>query len=231
VEALAIFKALTWHMNNFRLRPFIIYSDSLPVLKSLQNPKQNNSTLQRILLLYANFIGIYGGFSWVKAHVGISGNELADSKAKQAASRDFQGDSLDIPIPKSFIKRISQDFILREWQSQWDNSSTGRFTHKFIPRVSIFALFSNYYINVFLTDRGPFPAFLHRIGKLDSPNCVCGELGNVLHYTCDCTLTSRYHFPKPPSMGEHIWMDMILRYKVNSNKLCALIKWLFDNDI
>ncbi|GBL91758.1 hypothetical protein AVEN_71394-1 [Araneus ventricosus] len=42
------------------------------------------------------------GLSWVKAHVGIQGNEWADQQAKSAIST---GVGLDIPDPRSYLRR------------------------------------------------------------------------------------------------------------------------------
>ncbi|GBN62504.1 hypothetical protein AVEN_254782-1, partial [Araneus ventricosus] len=44
------------------------------------------------------------GLSWVKAHVGIEGNKLADQFAKQAISTGEELE-LDIPAPRSFLNR------------------------------------------------------------------------------------------------------------------------------
>ncbi|KAG8174269.1 hypothetical protein JTE90_002228 [Oedothorax gibbosus] len=41
--------------------------------------------------------------------------------------------------------------------------------------------------------QGSFPSFLHKIGKLDSPNCRCGELGSPEHFVATrCSYSNIY---------------------------------------
>jgi len=86
---------------------------------------------------------------------------------------------------------------LDSWQRLWDLSIKGRFTYKFLPTVSTSHLFCNYLLNLFVTNRGPFPSFLHYTGKLDAADCICSGYGDAAHYIFDCTLTQNFHFIKP----------------------------------
>jgi len=212
-------------------KPFIIFSDSQSVIMSLSSPKHTSKILQDILLLFSKFKGSYGGISWVKAHVGISGNEMADSLAKQAASSNFQGPYINVPMSKSYIKSLVSKFILEKWQSSWNNSEKGRHTFLFLPKVSTSHVYNNFCINMFLTNRGPFPAFLHSIGKLNTPNCVCSGIGDAMHYVFHCPLTEMFHFTKPLENLEPFWFSAVIKHKASLNKLCRLIKWLLDNEI
>jgi len=91
-------------------------------------------------------------------------------------------------------------------------------------------LFNNYLLNIFLTNRGPFPEFLFNIGKLNSPICTCGEIGNAPHYVFECNLTADYHFSKPTQGGEAVWFEFILKYNSNLTKLCNLMNWILANE-
>ncbi|GBM85742.1 hypothetical protein AVEN_232238-1 [Araneus ventricosus] len=82
-ELAAIHYAANWAAsNNYRIN---IYTDSLSHSRSafVNNVKHD-------LALAENLVGL----SWVKAHVGIRGNEVADQNAKQAIS---SGEELEIP--------------------------------------------------------------------------------------------------------------------------------------
>jgi len=126
--------------------------------------------LQDVIKLFLTFKGTYGVISWVKAHIGIVGNERADELAKQATLLTFTGTSTKLPLTKSYVSSILFKYIMNAWQTRWDSSLNGRFTYKFLPKVSITHLYDNYFLNLFLTNRGPFPSFLQYIGKIDSPN-------------------------------------------------------------
>ncbi|GBM30253.1 hypothetical protein AVEN_26162-1 [Araneus ventricosus] len=61
------------------------------------------------------------GLSWLKAHAGNPGKELAEQHAKLATKA---GENLDVPAPYSFLKRRLKHFELENWQRYWDNSRT-----------------------------------------------------------------------------------------------------------
>ncbi|GBN01332.1 hypothetical protein AVEN_174300-1 [Araneus ventricosus] len=58
------------------------------------------------------------GLSWVKAHVGIPGNELADQQAKLAIT---SGEKLFIPAPYSHLKRLLKNYIVNKWNEYWNS--------------------------------------------------------------------------------------------------------------
>ena len=57
-------------------------------------------------------------FSWVKAHVGIYGNELADRLAKVAARSEGMNYEFT-RIPRSTLYREAEEETKREWQHEW----------------------------------------------------------------------------------------------------------------
>ncbi|GBO24230.1 hypothetical protein AVEN_192314-1 [Araneus ventricosus] len=134
------------------------------------------------------------GLSWVKAHAGIPGNELADQFAKEAS---VDGNFLFTPAPYSFLKKFVKNYILENWQRHWEASKSGVRVREFVPCVDFALLTHNRFFLFFISGHGPFPAYLFRFNILDSPNCICGGLGDPDHFAFDCSYTSNFHFTRP----------------------------------
>jgi hypothetical protein len=70
--------------------------------------------------------------SWVKAHVGIVGIELADQLAKAAAS-DSDAKIVFNRLPMStLISKIEEETKLK-WRKEWEEHTKARITKEFFP--------------------------------------------------------------------------------------------------
>ncbi|GBM59032.1 hypothetical protein AVEN_27651-1 [Araneus ventricosus] len=58
------------------------------------------------------------GLSWIKAHVGIPGNDLADQQAKLAITT---GEKFVIPAPYSHLKGLLKNYIVNKWNEYWNS--------------------------------------------------------------------------------------------------------------
>ena len=74
-------------------------------------------------------------FSWVKAHVGIKGNEMADHLAKKAATEDI-GEIIYDKIPRETIITEGKENGLVKWQEQWASSTKGAVSKLFFPNIN-----------------------------------------------------------------------------------------------
>ncbi|GBM22124.1 hypothetical protein AVEN_266483-1 [Araneus ventricosus] len=114
-ELAAIHYAANWAAsNNYRIN---IYTDSLSSIQALKSAHSRSAFVNNVkhdLALAENLVG----FSWVKAHVFIQGNEVADQNAKQAIS---SGEELEIPAPRSFLIRKLKSYICQTWNNYWNN--------------------------------------------------------------------------------------------------------------
>ncbi|GBM93091.1 hypothetical protein AVEN_204588-1 [Araneus ventricosus] len=117
---------------------------------------------------------------WVKAHIGIAGNETAYQLAKKAAN---EGPKFEIPAPKSFLKKLFKTALLQRWETDWDEGETRRLIRNIIPKVSDIPSPWTTEVIQFATGHGPFPCFLKRFNLYHTNRCACGELGdNALCY-------------------------------------------------
>ena len=73
-------------------------------------------------------------FNWMKAHVGIQGNEMADCLAKRAATEDI-GETVYDKIPRETIITEEKENGLTKWQEQWTRSTKGVVSKLFSPNI------------------------------------------------------------------------------------------------
>ncbi len=101
----------------------------------MEDPRSTTKLIQQILseALIANTQGIKLSFSWIRAHNGSQGNELADKLAKEGA---IAHRSIDYElIPMSYIKRTIYNKNIEIWNTRWQSSQTGSTTQKYFPTV------------------------------------------------------------------------------------------------
>jgi len=126
-------------------------------------------------------------FTWIKAHAGHRGNELADKLAKEAAKNK---EICLNKIPKSEIVHLESQKSITKWQQQWDDSNKGRVTKEYFPDVKErlkkkINLTPNF--TVMVIGHGMTKAYLHRFKITQSPECVCANGDQTVdHLIFDC---------------------------------------------
>jgi ribonuclease HI len=123
-EQLPILKALeaieSLNKHSINPRTAIIFTDSRVSIDSLHKPNNHAFIVEEIRKKVDSLAKSYWNimFSWVKAHVGIYCNELADRLAKEAARSDGTYYEFD-RTPKSTLYHEAAEETKQKWQVEW----------------------------------------------------------------------------------------------------------------
>ena len=112
---------MTRGMNH---QAFVIYSDSRSALQAiggLNSPHPVVTEIRDWLVVLGSRIKIT--LCWVPAHVGISGNELADQRAKAAAGQPWEA---SFPLPHTDMKPSIREVMRNKWRQQWRQLSNNK---------------------------------------------------------------------------------------------------------
>ncbi|UYV81577.1 hypothetical protein LAZ67_20001579 [Cordylochernes scorpioides] len=198
-EYLAIFKALERFLEQPH-QSITLASDSLYSLESLASPYTKSWSVMRNKILVNNIInsGKTVSFHWVKAHVGLEGNEMADSLARFAFK--YPAPYVSIPTPKSWFKYSARKKAISDRQTSWDASLKGGQDLHFPA-----------HLNSILTGHGPFSNYFQRF-KIKNPSpCRCGYANpDSDHFLFACPLldSSRPRCLKRPNPNKpHLLSD------------------------
>ena len=123
-ESVAIYMALK-HIYQSQEDSFLILSDSLSVLTSIQKQNLDHPFLRKVQELHSELIqdGKSIVFVWVPGHAGITGNTFADAAAKRALNEPVS----NIFIPYSDLRPCVHSYIQKVWQEFWDLTPSNKF--------------------------------------------------------------------------------------------------------
>ena len=107
------------------------FSDSMASLQALNATEIVNSIVRRTILQLNNLydIGYEVHLYWVKAHIGILGNERADVLAKQSTEMET---ITYTPLPRSQVRLKVLEAVRKKWKTQWEEYDEARHSKIFI---------------------------------------------------------------------------------------------------
>ena len=140
-EQVAILKALE-HIQNLHLAEdaeniVLVNTDSKVTLGTLNNRNKHYMLMEikRMAIKKLEDQQWTMVFNWVKAHIGIEGNEMADRLAKKA-STDNAIELVYNKIPRETIMTEGQKIEMSEWQEQWTSSTKAAVSKLFFPYIN-----------------------------------------------------------------------------------------------
>ena len=132
-EQLAIFRAFKYTENiQTEDMTATIYTDNQITLDSLQNGNIHIRLIEemRRKLTEMRKTNWKIKLRWVKAHVGIRRNELADTLAKHAATNKDITETYK-KVPKRVALSELEGINIEKWQREWEQSTKGRTTKEY----------------------------------------------------------------------------------------------------
>ncbi len=127
--ALAIEKVLAEKIPTTTIN---IYSDCTSAIAAILGSHSTSKTVQHCWSLLNKLDKAYKwSLSWVKAHVGISGNETADMLAKRATQ--LRNGDPKLPTAPILIKNQITKFSHANWTTYWEGRGDCRQTKLWLP--------------------------------------------------------------------------------------------------
>lgn len=213
VESLAIIEALKWIANQDRVGAYVICTDSLSVISSLEKKKIKTSLKDEIIYLYNEIAknGTSVTFLWVPSHIGIPGNEQADKEAKRALEINT---IMQKVVDHREIKTIIKARMIHQWNNEWNVSYNNKL-REIKNTVAPFreARTGNRREDVILTRlRIGHTQLTHSylLEKADPPKCTkCNQALTVKHIIVNCPgyNDTREKIGLEPSMREALADD------------------------
>jgi hypothetical protein len=200
-----------------------IFTDSLSSIQAIQqqNMAHNQIILTEIFQHNKQIIdkGNKVTLVWVPAHVGIYGNESADTAAKQALKHTTKDTKL--PLNYNEIKSLITAAINTKWQNTWAQSTTGKFLHNITTHTPKQTKYThpnrkvNNSINRLKVGRTQLNHHKTLLGISNNPNCPhCTNEESIEHVLLHC-----------PHYAQH---RKTLAQQLNLNHINLTLKDLLD---
>jgi len=213
-EQTAILKALEQIPNTeTTCRLAAVFTDSKVTIDALKNLDNHSFLIEEIRskVRHLNMQRWSIHFGWVKAHIGIEGNEEADRLAKEAAQEDDDQNTAYNRIPVTTIATEINRKGIVQWQGQWDGTEKGAACRSFFPlldrrlkmKIPITPEFT-----AIVTGHGKTRSYLHRFKMIDNPTCTCNEghqTPDHLIYECKLLLAQRSSLIKHIMIRGGVW--------------------------
>ena len=189
-EALAIAHSLDLIKHIELESRFVIYTDSLSCLQSIQHRKFENRYIRCAanLLHKLNETDKEVYLCWIPSHVGINGNETADANAKLTLET-ADDDIAYIQQPHNDSRQAIGERVRRIWQIAWDGVDND--LHRALPTLPyVFnSRLSRHEERVFARLHIGHTRYTHayRLERTHRPLCpACGAEITVQHILIDC---------------------------------------------
>ena len=185
-EQPAIIKALetieSLHNKPINPRTAVIFTDSMVGLDSLRNVNKHVYLFEDFGMRVSSLERYEWKitFSWVKAHVGIYGNERAYRLIKEAARSNGTRIAFN-RFPRSTLYYEAAEQVKQQWRKCDKAATTKQYFPTIQDRLEIkFNQTPN--LAAMLTGHARKRAYLHGFKLLDDATCICGQGDQTTDY-------------------------------------------------
>ena len=138
VELEAIVSTFRYIKITTKNNKFVVFGDSKSALQALLS-KWDHPTVQAIMrflvFLHTVYIKLLC-FCWLPSHMGISGNERADSAAKAALQKDVSNCLISYTDAYQYISQYISYYVRDMWQREWDTAVNNKL-HATKPLIGV----------------------------------------------------------------------------------------------
>ena len=190
-----------------------VFTDSKVTIDALKNLDNHSFLIEEIRskVRHLNMQRWSIHFGWVKAHIGIEGNEEAHRLAKEAAQEDDDQNTAYNRIPVTTIATEINRKGIVQWQGQWDGTEKGAACRSFFPvldrrlkmKIPVTPEFT-----AIVTGHGKTRSYLHRFKMINNLTCTCNEghqTPDHLIYECKLLLAQRSSLIKHIMIRGGVW--------------------------
>ena len=130
-ELFAIYQASVFFQDQLDKGIIHFFSDSMSALQAIVQTEVDSSLVLRTIqqLNKTQIRGFSIHLFWVKAHMGITGNELADKNAKKATELS---NVTYVPLPRAQVRAQVIKKLREMWKSQWQEYDQARHSKLFL---------------------------------------------------------------------------------------------------
>lgn len=137
-------------------------------------------------------------------------------------------------IGRARATKEERERTMTRWQESWSNETRGRWTARLIPLIEPWVGRAHgeisFYITQFLSGHGCFRAYLHKMGRAESPECqYCGAgIDDAEHTLLDCERWAERRGVIESQVGRLTAENIVGHMLINEDRWAMIARYVED---